>query len=67
MHLIRSPELAVQVVGDGAAERIVVVEREAERGDAVPLRLRRLGEPGRLRPLAGAVDAFDREEDAHGS
>ncbi len=66
VHLIRRPELAVQVVRDGAAERIVVVERKAERGDAVAFRLRRLGEAGRLRPFPGAVDAFDREQDAHG-
>jgi hypothetical protein len=67
MHLVRGAELAVQIVGDRAAERIAVVGRKAEGGDAIAAGGGRIGEPRRLGPLAGAVDAFDRKEDAHGS
>src|SRR6202795_4193750 len=63
--LVRRAEFAVQVVTDRAAERVVVVEGEAERRDAAAVRTGRLGEARGLRPLASAVDALDREQQSH--
>ena len=67
MDLVGGAELSVQVIGDCAAEGVVVVEREAEGRDAMAGGRCGLGELRRLGALAGAVDAFDREQDSHRS
>src|SRR6266516_5770337 len=65
VNLVGRAELAVQIVGDSPTERVAVVERKAEGGDAVPGCRSGLGKLGGLRALAGAVDAFDREQHSH--
>ena len=65
MNVVEAAEVTVQVAADRTAERVVVVQREAEGGDAEPSRLRRLGEPRGLRALPGAVDAFEHEKESH--
>ena len=65
MHVLEAAEVAVQIAADRAAERVVVVEREAEGRDGVSPSPGGLDEPGGLRALAGAVDAFEHEEESH--
>jgi len=65
MHVLEAAEVAVQIAADRATERVVVVEREAEGRDGVAPRRGGLDEPGGLRALAGAVDAFEDEEESH--
>ena len=52
VNLVCCTELAVQVVGDGTAERVAVVERKAEGRDAVAPRGGRRAEQARLGALA---------------
>ncbi len=63
VHLVESAELAVQVVADRETERVPVVARKAEGGDGVARGAGGVGEERGLRPLAGAVDPFDREQE----
>jgi hypothetical protein len=65
VHFVRRAELAVQVPGDRATERIAVIGREAERRDRVARAAGGVREPRGLGALAGAVDAFDCEKHAH--
>jgi len=62
VDLVHGAEDAVEVVADRDAERVVVVEREAEQAGRQALALRRLDEQPGLGSLPRPVDPLDRDE-----
>ena len=63
-HIIPTQNQA-RPFADPLAERRVLVARKTQQGHAASRGLQRTDEPLRLCPLAGAVDAFNREQASH--